>query len=172
MSGSGPTDLQDLCQELLDACVVALDTIPVFAPGLGGAPERSYVSPGQSVDQCCPQLTVWAQAIGESPRTPGAFRGKSATDGQITTVFLSARIIRCVPAGENPLVEEMQDAAEQINADGWALWNSLYWQVRSGTLFSICSEVFWDGLRSITPSGGCGGWQLGIRVELDGYEPL
>jgi len=60
MAGAGPEDLQELCQEFLDACIEALDTVPVFAPGLGGAPERSYISPGQSADDCCPdQLTVW-----------------------------------------------------------------------------------------------------------------
>ena len=173
--GTGPEDLQALCQEFLDACVEALDTIPVFAPGLGGAPERSYISPGQSADDCCPQLTVWAQAVGESPRSPGTFRGKSASDGQVNVISLVARILRCVPTGNSgdpPAVDDMQDAAEQINADGWALWNHLYNMVRADQLFMLCGEVFWDGLRSITPSGGCGGWNLFLRVELDGYEEV
>jgi len=169
--GTGPEDLQALCQEFLDACVEALDTIPVFAPGLGGAPERSYISPGQSADDCCPQLTVWAQAAGESPNSPGTFRGKSAVDGQINVISLIARILRCVPTvGDPPPADDLQDAAEQINADGWALWNHLYNMVRAEQLFSLCGEVFWDGLRSINPSGGCGGYQIFLRVELDGYE--
>ena len=171
--GTGPEDLQDLCQEFLDACVESLDTIPVFAPGLGGAPERSYISPGQSADDCCPQLTVWAQQVGESPNSPGSFRGKSAIDGQINVVTLIARIVRCVETkGDPPPVASLQESAEQINADGWALWNHLYSMVRADELFSLCGEVFWDGMRSITPSGGCGGWVLALRVELDGYEPL
>ena len=29
-----------------------------------------------------------------------------------------------------------------------------------------------DGVRSLTPSGGCAGWVLGIRVSLDGYEEV
>jgi len=171
MAGVGPEDLQDLLQEFLDACVEALDTIPLVAPGLGGAPERQYISPGQSVDDCCPQLTVWAQAVNESPLSPGSTRGKSATDGQINTIALIARIIRCVETkGDPPPMASLAESAEQINADGWALWNHLYNLVRSGDLFSVCSEVFWDGLRSINPSGGCGGWNLLIRVELDGYQ--
>ena len=168
--GTGPEDLQDLCQEFLDACVESLDTIPTFAPGLGGAPERSYISPGQSADDCCPQLTVWAQQVGESPNSPGSFRGKSSIDGQINVVTLIARIVRCVETkGDPPPVDSLQASAEQINADGWALWNHLYSMVRADELFSLCGEVFWDGMRSITPSGGCGGWVLALRVELDGY---
>jgi len=173
MAGSGPDDLQLLAEEFLAACVEALDSIPSAVVGLGGAPLRQYVSPGQSADDCCPQLTVWAQAVSESPRSPGSFIGKSARDSQINVVSLVARILRCVPTGqggEPPDPTDMQDAAEQINADGWALWNHLYNMVRAEELFSLCGEVFWDGLRSINPSGGCGGWQLFLRVELDGYE--
>ena len=169
MAGTGPEDLQALCVELLDACVESLNTIPLFAPGLGGAPERSYISPGQSADDCCPQLTVWAQAVGESPRSPGTFRGKSALDGQINLVSLVARVLRCVPGEAPGDPEDLQAVAEQVNADGWALWNHLFNMVRADELFSVCGEVFWDGLRSVTPSGGCGGWQLFLRVELDGY---
>ena len=175
MAGTGPEDLQELCQEFLDACIEALDTIPNVALGLGGAPERRFVSPGQSADDCCPQLTVWAQAAGESPRSPGTFRGRSATDGQIDIITLVARIIRCVDTGTDgrpPDPTSLQESAEQINADGWALWNHLYNMVRADQLFMLCGEVFWDGLRSITPSGGCGGWNLFLRVELDGYEEV
>lgn len=173
MAGIGPEDLHDLLQEFLDACVEALDTIPTFDPGLGGAPDRSYISPGQSADDCCPdQLTVWAQAVGESPNSPGSFRGRSATDGQINVVSLVARIVRCLSQneGEAPVVSDAEADAAQINADGWALWNHLYNMVRADQLFMLCGEVFWDGLRSIVPSGGCGGWNLLLRVELDGYE--
>lgn len=169
--GTGPEDLQALCQEFLDACVEALDTIPVFAPGLGGAPERSYISPGQSADDCCPQLTVWSGGIQPSPRSPGNFTGKSAGQGQIIAVPLTARIIRCVETkGDPPPMDALQDAAEQINADGFALWNHVFNLVRAGQLFTVCGEVFWQGLRSIVPSGGCGGYTLSLLVEIDGYQ--
>ena len=170
--GTGPEDLQALAQEFLDACVEALNSIPLFAPGLGGAPERSFVSPGQSADDCCPQLTVWAQQVGESPNSPGSFRGRSASDGQINVIQLIARIIRCVDTGTDgriPDPADLQTSAEQINADGRALWNHLYNMVRADQLFMLCGEVFWDGMRSIVPSGGCGGWTLALRVEIDGY---
>jgi hypothetical protein len=171
--GTGPEDLQLLLEEFLDACIASLDTIPLSAPGLGGAPARSFISPGQSADDCCPQLTVWAQAVSESPTSPGSFIGKSARDSRINVVSLFARIIRCVDTGTDgspPDPVDQQASSEQINADGWALWNHLFNMVRADLLFTLCGEVFWDGLRSITPSGGCGGWILALRVELDGYE--
>ena len=74
--------------------------------------------------------------------------------------------------GQPPDPTAQQESAEQINADGWALWNHLYNMVRADQLFMLCGEVFWDGLRSITPSGGCGGCNLFLRVELDGYEEV
>ena len=64
----------------------------------------------------------------------------------------------------------MEEAAAQLNADAWALWNHLYNLVCAGQLFTFCNGVFWDGLRSIAPQGGCGGWVLNLRVALDGYE--
>jgi hypothetical protein len=103
----------------------------------------------------------------------GSFRGKSAKESRLNAVTLIARIIRCVEVGTDgspPSADDQQTSAEQINADGWALWNHTFNMVRAGTLFSLCGEVFWDGLRSITPSGGCGGYVLQVRVSWDGYE--
>jgi hypothetical protein len=72
--------------------------------------------------------------------------------------------------GNPPLEEESQAAAAQVNADAWAIWNHTFNLVRSGELFRLCELVSWDGMRSIIPSGGCGGWTLVVRVKLDGYE--
>jgi len=44
MAGVGPTDLYDLAAEYLAACRESLDTVPTYAPALGGAPERSFVN--------------------------------------------------------------------------------------------------------------------------------
>jgi hypothetical protein len=65
---------------------------------------------------------------------------------------------------------DLQAVAEQIAADGWALWNHVFNLHCAGQLFSECGGVYWDGLRSVTPSGGCGGWVMQVRVELDGYQ--
>ena len=99
MPGTSPTDLFDLAQDYLEACVDALDTIPTFAPALGGAPERSYVAPGLPALDCCPQLTVDVRAVQEDPRSPsGPGSGQRARyDARKNNVFMVATIVRCYP---------------------------------------------------------------------------
>jgi hypothetical protein len=100
--------------------------------------------------------------------------GRSASTMKTNLVGLVATATRCIPvvsdSGAIPSVTDMEAAAEQINADGWALWNHIYNMIRADLLFTLCGEVFWDGLRSINPQGGCGGHTLSLRVELQGYE--
>jgi hypothetical protein len=176
MAGTGPQDLHALAEEFLDACIASLDTIPVFAPGLGGAPERSFISPGTPAFDCCDQLTVHVGGAADAATAPGALAaGRKATFGKVNLVQLIATITRCVPivtAKDWPTPTEMNTAAEQLNADGWALWNHTFNLVAAGQLFQLCGEVYWDALRSITPSGGCGGWTLTVRVRLDGYQEV
>lgn len=166
----GPEDLNDLAEEFLAACVEALDTIPDSAPELGGAPARSYTTVSLPALDCCPQLTVHVSGVVPSPQSPLAGQGVSARAALVTTAGLVATIVRCVQAGENIPTEQMASEAEQINADGWALWNHVLNMIRAGDLFSQCGEVFWDGLRPVNASGGCAGWTLNLRVLLDGYQ--
>jgi hypothetical protein len=171
MAGTGPEDLFALAQEFLDACIEALDTIPTFAPGLGGAPERSFVSPGLPAFDCCDQLTVHVSGVTDGPNSPANFSGRSASSMKVNTVGLVATATRCLPSeGEPPSAVDLSASAEQVDADGWALWNHIYNLIRADQLFTLCGEVFWDGLRSINPQGGCGGFTLNLRVELEGYE--
>lgn len=180
MAGVDPGDLHALADELLQACVGALDTIPTFAPGLVGAPERSFISPGDPVADCCPQLTVHVATITEAATEPsGLGSGRRATYGRINHIGLIVTLFRCVPVPnesiskiEPPAVVDLDAAAQQIDADGWALWNHLYNLTRAGLLFSLCRGVFMEAMRQIPPSGGCGGWVLSMRVALDGYEEV
>jgi len=68
--------------------------------------------------------------------------------------------------------DDAEAAAAQVNADGWALWNHIFNLIRAEQLFIKCSKIIWDGLRSITPQGGCGGYTLTLRVESDGYDEV
>lgn len=171
---TGPRDLFTLAGGFLDACVEALDTIPTFAPGLGGAPARSFVSPGQPAFDCCDQLTVHVAAVNEL--SPTAYGEKARIGHRTNMVTLVATSTRCIPvisdSGNIPSVTDMEAAAEQIDADGWALWNHVWNLIRADLLFTLCGQIYWDGLRSINPQGGCGGWVLQLRVELDGYEEI
>lgn len=177
MAGVGPEDLHALAQEYLAACVESLDTIPLFNPGLAGAPDRAFTSPGIPVWDCCEQLTVHVDGATESGTSPqGLATGRRQAWGRINLVGFVATVTRCIPVvggtslDSLPTIESMTAAAEQIHADGWALWNHIYNMIRAKELFAICDEVFWDGLRAVSPSGGCGGWTLVLRVQLDGYE--
>lgn len=169
------SDLQTTCEELLAAAVAALDTIPASAPGLAGAPERSFVSPGQPAFDCCDQLTVHAAAALEAATSPGGLAtGRRDAGMRENLVTLVVTITRCIHTigndGDFPTPAEMQGDATQMNADGWALWNYVWNLMRSGDLFSLCQAKYWDGLRAVNPSGGCSGWVLTLRVRLDGYE--
>lgn len=171
MPGTGPGDLYTLAQTFLSACVEALDTIPTFAPGLGGAPERNYVAPGLPALDCCPQLTVDVRSVSEDSRSPsGPGSGQRARYGaRKNQVLLVATVVRCYPTEVPPDTTEMEAAAEQVNADGWALWNHVWNQVRSGDLFTLCDDSRPE-LRQLTPSGACAGWTYSMRVEQEGYE--
>ena len=173
---SGPADLFDLCDELLAASVEALDTIPDSAPELAGSPERSFISPGLPALDCCPQLTVHSSFVQDAATSPGGLSAGRKVAGKINQVSLVATIARCIPviddSGTLPALADMQAAAEQINADGWALWNHLYNLWLAGLLFTYCGEVFWEGLRPLTPQGGCAGWTLSLRVSLGGYQSV
>lgn len=174
----GPSDLQSLLQEFLDACEASLDTIPVFEPGLGGAPARSFISPGQPTYDCAcfdsqddaGQLTVHCLGVDSDPIEP------LKNHQRLNIVRLQATILRCVPAmsedGGPYDPDDAQAAAEQVNADGWALWNHIFNLISAEQLFTLCSKIIWDGLRSITPAGGCGGYTLNLRVEFGGYDEV
>lgn len=170
MAGTGPGDLHALAQELLDASVEALDTIPTFEPGLAGAPARSYVSAGLPALDCCDQLTVHIQAVNESPPGQSDSHKNSARKNIVTFVVTSTRChdIKDIP----PPVDVLTAISEQSDADGWALWNHLWNLMRADELFTLCGPVFWDGLRALNSSGGCGGWTLTLRAEVEGYEEV
>jgi len=169
-----PLDLTSACEELLLAAVESLDTLPTFDPDLLGAPDRRFVAFGPPVLDCCDQLTVFVPQILDAP-----FAGQSGLGAgrkvaaKINHVYLVVTISRCYPQtdakGNPPPVADIEAASDQLNADGWALWNHLYCLWTSGDLFTFCDEVFWDSLRPLGPQGGCAGWNLGIHMSLDGY---
>ena len=173
MAGSGPADLYTQLGELLDACVEALDTIPSLAPGLQGAPERAFVSGGTPALDCCDQLTVNAGPINEAPTSPldmGAGT-RHQQDFRKNYVTFQITITRCADLPDfPPSTTALEAVAEQTSADGWTLWNYLWNLARSGDLFTICQGVFFDRLAPLQPSGGCYGWLLSIRAEMEGYE--
>lgn len=167
-------DLQQLCDEFLAASIDALDTIPGFGAGLEGAPSRTLTTPGQPVFDCCPQLSVNAATIREAQTAPlGLGAGtRHRQNFRKNLVGVQVWIARCLPTGSPPSVEDVNAAAAQTNADGWALWNYLWNINRKGStdpIVSLCDEWYMDSMAPLQPSGGCAGWLLSIRAELAGY---
>ncbi len=174
-----PGDLHAFAVSFLDACVEALDTIPTFTAtnSLEGAPARRFVSPGIPVWDCCEQLAVHVPIMIEADTTPGGLMGGKRTNlGYINHVTFLATVTRCVPTMDNdgnpPLPAALAASAEQIDADGWALWNHLHNLKASAQLLTLCDEMFFDGILAVAPSGGCGGWTVTIRAAIGGYEEL
>lgn len=171
-------DLHAFAVLLLDSCAEALDTVHAYDATLEGAQSRQFVSPGQPVDDCCGQLAVHVQLISQEDTSPGGSQaGKRPIHGAINTPLLQVRSTRCIPTGtgtpgvdyREPSAVALQEAARQLDADAWALWNHLFALQSSGLLRSLCDQVFFDGISAIQPSGGCAGWIAQIRVSLDGY---
>ena len=173
MAGTGPGDLTDQCNAVLEAAIDALDTIPSLVPGLLGAPERAFVCAGTPALDCCNQLTVNANPISEFPTSPLELGAGTRHKQQFrqNSVGFQITITRCAVGVEiPPTMEHQEEVAQQTNADAWALWNYLWNEERSGALFSICNGVFNDRLAPLTPSGNCYGWVFSFRATVEGYE--
>lgn len=181
MAGVGPTDLFGQAEELLAASIEALDTIPTSDPGLGGAPDRAFISistpptePFGEGNCNCDQLAVWFANIQEAPTQPLEMGAGTRHQQQFRKNYVAFRVqvTRC-QSGTNefpyPVAAWNADSA-QAYADAWALWNYLWNLTRSGDLFTICGGVYFDLLTPLTPSGGCYGVILNIRAEVEGYE--
>lgn len=176
MADPGPGDLFATAQELLLASAEALDTVPeLLGTSFFGAPERQFISPGNVVHDCCEQLAVWVNPIGTGARSPGT----SAPDMQIIRPTLRVHATRCVPTGkivgkkyEPPDPVLLSAAAEQIHADGWALWNHLFNLINAepdALLFTKCLDLVNWSMAALTPGGGCAGWEMQFTVGLGGY---
>ena len=180
MAGTGPLDFYALASDLMEACVDSLDTLPGFA--LRGAPERRYIAPEEPAWDCCEQLVVYSPGINDqltSPISPIPVTATRHRTARISLVFLTVQVGRCVPTGtmgkgpgakyRPPTAEALDASAQQVMADGWALYNGIYNRLYQGVLSSRCDEWAWDGVAPFSPSDDCGGWIIRFRAQLDGY---
>jgi hypothetical protein len=176
-NGTGPGDLFDLADELLDVCTEALDSIPTFTglEELLGSPSYRFVADAAPIADCCDDgmLAVHVNAVSDQfARPPAPASPKANVPNLIVTV------LRCLPLGEvdgdsytAPTAEEVTASARQTLADGWALWNRIYNMIRADQFLTRCQRAEFVGMQSIRPGDGqCGGWQLSFRAELSGYD--
>ncbi len=164
------SDLQELAQDVLDASGLILATT--------GNPEieRAFVSHGRPALDCCNQLAVNIATIGEAATNAGSVLqpGLRHSFARINLTALLITVTRCHPVldddGQPPNPDQMTEAAAMMNADAWALWNGLF-RMRE-ELFEDCDLVFFDAAIPLEPQGGCAGFVLQVRFELQGYAPF
>lgn len=167
------TDLYDLCAEYLTVCNDALALTP------GGAISRAFVSAGAPAWDCCPQLSVhvggpaWAMT---EPAGELASMHRLNIAAVMDMITLTATVIRCVPTLEEdtrlPSAADLDAAGQLTTSDLWAIWNLVEYRKAKGTLFGgKCREMALDPAVPVGPAGGCGGWQIQLRVTLQGYDP-
>lgn len=160
-----------LSNQYLSLCADLLDTTA------GGSPDLAYVYPVQPVIDCCPALIVFMPRLTEeqtSPLTPPAATGHRAQFGRVNLVTLTAWVLRCSPRMSDDgsvNVTEVLYVAQQVQQDGWVLWNGIYHAIRDGVFKSLCEDVHFGEARPIREQGGCLGWEFTIRAELNGYAP-
>lgn len=170
--------LYDLAREYLVACEEAVALTP------GGVIARSFVSAGAPSFDCPDQLSVHAGGPAEAeteltapPLAPGH---RSGEIGLVNIVALTATIIRCSPTVAEsrgklvfPKPAELDAVARDTMSDVWAVWNHVRTRYRAKTLFFVADrrrELYFDPASPVATSGGAAGWQIPIRVQLDGEE--
>jgi hypothetical protein len=166
---SDVTSLTALAEELLATAVAALTTTDA------GAPALQYLSPAPPVFDCCPAVMVHVDQLSEestSPTFPPAATGQRDRYGRIIEASLVITAIRCAakPVKGSVSVAEIQAVAAAVQQDAWALWNGVSCAVRSGTFKDLCSYVHYDRARTVIEQGGCVGWQMTVRAQIDGIE--
>lgn len=169
----GVTDLFATAREFLDVVAEAVATAP------GGPISKQFVATGPPPWDCCPMIAVHAGGPDEASTLPlgtldPGFR--TVDFGLLELVSLTATILRCAPVVSSagmPTSAEIESASATTLGDVWAVRNHLRTRRRAGTLFTRADgeprECFFDSAVALNTSGGCAGWQVPIRVELDGY---
>lgn len=172
---SGTESLYALCDELLVAASQACEL------SRGGAMDRVYVSPGPPAWDCPNQLTVHAGGPAEAdtaPLQPPLQPYHRVDDGLLMNMItLTITALRCAPSwGEapstsTPSIEALEEAAKETLDDVWCIWNHVATRKRDGTLFppKKTRELIFDQALPLLTEGGIAGWQMQMRVQLDGF---
>jgi hypothetical protein len=171
-------DAHNVAEAFLEAAVDSLNTLT--ADDLAGAPDRQYVATGIPVIDC-EQAVVWISKISETNAREDEIGelgiGARGRTGRVNFVTMTVMVARCIPvAAENksgrvfaPTVEALAAASEQTDADAWVLWCGLNAARRDARIADVCDAVAFGDGTALTPSGGFGGWQIPISVQLQGY---
>lgn len=177
---SGVNDLYQAASDYLAACEQAVASAP------GGPIARSFVSPGVPAIDCAPQLAVYVGGPIEAdtrPLSPPLVLGRRAEPGgagAVHLVNLTCVVARCVDTltddGSFPSASALEANAVDTIGDVWAIWNVVRALYRAGLIFTRPDgerrELYFDGAIPLVTSGGAGGFQIPVRVQIDGYAPV
>lgn len=148
----------------------------------GGAIDRAFVSTNRPALDCCPQLTVdLRQLLVEqtSPNTPVPAAGQRAKIRIVYVAGYVVTVVRCssiadIGADGLPKMSSIAQVAQWTTEDLWSIWNALHqaWNDGSGYLDGNCKDFYMDPPNPISQEGGCVGWEIPVRVWVDGYTAL
>lgn len=126
-------------------------------------PGRRFIHHGQPVVEFCETgtMALWHQPI--------EFRqvGRREAQQTLTTTTFHIDLWRCWPMGGNapPSVEQIEDAVEGLQVDGWCLLTG----VQDGfKRITSCETVVFETLQALGPLGGMAGWRMSVLVGLSG----
>lgn len=173
---AGLTTLTEYAQEILEVAEQAVATTT------GGAISRSFVSTNRPALDCCPQLTVDLRQFNveqTSPTTPAPATGQRARVHLVYVAGYTITVVRCssiadVDQNGLPNITRIAEVAQWTTEDLWAIWNALRqsWVAGDGFLDGNCKDLYLDPPNPISQEGGCVGWEITVRVWVDGYDPL
>lgn len=178
MPVAAASDLFDAAETLLNA---ASDALTNEAPA--GPISFQAIWPGLPAYDCVPMLAVHAGGANvadtyplQPPLQPGQ---RIAYGDMVDLVAFTITVLRCVPGIEQvsqtsllPDPDAITASAADCYGDLWAIWNHLKNEHRAGVLFQTPSgrrEFFLDPAVPVRTSGGAGGWEIPVRVQLGGY---
>lgn len=153
-----------LASTLLSATVLAFeaDDRPL--------PERRFVSNGAVAFDECDQLAVEVTRIyvglpaleqAPSPNVPA---------GVTRSVDMTVWLTRCVPvmddAGDPPSMNDLDESAQGLLADGWAMFFGLLKARKQGTFGDLCQSLSIGPLVPHGPEGSQGGWRLTVQAQV------
>lgn len=161
--------LGDYASDLLTVSIAALATTD------SGAPVEAFVSAiAPPTFDCCPMLAVAVTGLAEAPTKPGSPAesvARRTTYGNIILAGYGIWALRCAPTVDGrqlPTMAQKVASADEVEQDGWALWNGIRHAVANGELFETCTGVHFDGGQPITEQGGCVGWVFRLRAMIPG----
>ena len=65
------------------------------------------------------------------------------------------------------LTADIEAAAVLVQKDGWALWTCIGCAIKNEVFLDLCTIVHFDRAIAINEQGGCVGWSMVLRCEIN-----